>query len=68
MTDSSGGDRIDAALDRVDEAKRSSLRKIVLGSAFVAPAVASFAINGMMVTPAIAANLTNSSISSNTPS
>jgi hypothetical protein len=68
MTDSSGGDRINAALDRVDEAKRSSLRKIVLGSAFVAPAVASFAINGMMVTPAIAANLTNSSISSNTPS
>jgi hypothetical protein len=69
MTDSSGGDRINAALDRVDEAKRSSLRKIVLGSAFVAPAVASFAINGMMVTPAMALpNSTNSSISSNTPS
>jgi hypothetical protein len=67
MTDSSGGDRIDAALDRVDEAKRSSLRKIVLGSAFVAPAVASFAINGMMVTPAMAETIANSTFNPNTP-
>jgi len=59
MTDNHQVDRVEAALDRVDESKRSSLRKIVLGTAFVAPVVASFAINGMMVTPALAANSTH---------
>jgi hypothetical protein len=60
MTDDRQVDRVEAALDRVDEAKRSSLRKIVLGTAFAAPVVASFAINGMMVTPAMALPASNS--------
>ena len=60
MTDSNEVDRIDAALGRVDAAKRSSLRKIVLGAAFAAPVVASFAVNGMMVTPAMAVGASNS--------
>jgi hypothetical protein len=42
-------DRIDIALERVDAGKRNSLRKIVLGTAFAAPVVATFAVNGMMV-------------------
>ena len=55
-------DRVEAALDRVDEGKRSALRKIVLGTAFAAPVVASFAINGMMVTPAMAVSSSNSTV------
>jgi hypothetical protein len=56
-------DRIDIALERVDAGKRSSLKKIVLGTAFAAPVVATFAVNGMMVTPAMADQLGNSTIS-----
>lgn len=56
-------DRIDAALETVDAGKRGTLRKIVIGTAFVAPVVASFAINAMMVTPAMAINISNSTVS-----
>lgn len=63
MTDKVPVDRVETALERVDEAKRSSLRKIVLGTAFVAPVVASFAVNGMMVTPAMAQTVSNSTVS-----
>ena len=52
--------RLDAALETIDATKRDSMRKLVIGAAFVAPVVASFAIEGMMVTPALAlpSNLT----------
>ena len=62
MADDHQVDRVEAALDRVDEAKRSSLRKIVLGTAFAAPVVASFAVSGMMVTPAMAESISNSTV------
>lgn len=53
-------DRVDGALESVDESKRSALRKMVVGAAFAAPAVATFAVSGMMVTSASAYTPTNS--------
>ena len=34
-------------LANVDEAKRSSLRKLVIGTAYAVPAIASFALSGL---------------------
>jgi hypothetical protein len=48
-------DRLERALETIDESKRSSLRKLLVGAAFVPPVVASFAVNGMIVTSAQAA-------------
>ncbi len=53
--------RLDQALDTIDAGKRDSMRKLVIGT-FVAPVVASFAVEGMMVTAAAAANTTTSNI------
>jgi hypothetical protein len=52
--------RLDQALDTIDASKRESMRKLVIGS-FVVPVVASFAIEGMMVTAASAVNNTTTS-------
>jgi hypothetical protein len=60
MTDQ---DRLNRALETIDESKRASLRKLVVGAAFVPPVVASFAVSGMIVTSAQAqgasSNMTN---------
>jgi hypothetical protein len=42
-------------IDRIDESKRSSIRKMVIGTAFVVPAVASFSLNGLAINEAHAA-------------
>jgi hypothetical protein len=61
MSDSEKKD-LDRALEGVDENRRSFLRKVVLTTAFTAPIVASFAVDGMMISSAMAApNSTNSS-------
>ena len=56
-------DRLDRALETIDESKRASLRKLLVGAAFVPPVVASFAVNGMIVTSVQAqsgsSNITN---------
>ena len=39
---------IDAALEGVDNSKRATLRKLVIGSAFVVPAVTTFALDGLL--------------------
>jgi hypothetical protein len=54
---------IDSALEMADASKRSTLRKLVIGSAFVVPAVTSFALDGM-TNAAYAANATLNSTSS----
>lgn len=54
-------ERVETALETVDEGKRNSLRKIVLSAAFSAPAVASFAVGSMMISPASAMSVANSS-------
>ena len=40
------------ALDHVDEAKRSSLRKFVVGVAYAAPAIALFSLAGISASEA----------------
>jgi hypothetical protein len=41
-------------LDKIDEAKRETLKRIALGTAYAAPVVASFAIDGLTINPAAA--------------
>jgi len=53
--------RVDEALEAVDPSKRAFLRKVVVTTAFAAPVVASFAIDGMVVSKAIA-QPTNSTV------
>jgi hypothetical protein len=53
-TDSSGKD-VEGALEGIDEGRRDALRRIVRGTVYAAPVVASFAIDGLTVTPAMAA-------------
>jgi hypothetical protein len=50
----SGLERLDNALDGIDGAKRDTLRKLVVGSAYLVPLVTSFAMDGLLVTPVIA--------------
>jgi hypothetical protein len=44
--------KIDEALAGVDEAKRATLTRLVAGTAFVAPVVASFAMDGLTISTA----------------
>jgi hypothetical protein len=46
---------LDTSLEGIDADRRQFLRKIVLTSAFTAPIVASFAVDGMLVSSALAA-------------
>ena len=39
-------------IDRIDEPKRASIRKMVLGTAFMVPVVASFSLNGLAINKA----------------
>jgi hypothetical protein len=51
--DPHGGADVDPELlAHVDEAKRSSLRKLVIGTAYAVPAIASFALSGLPATEA----------------
>jgi hypothetical protein len=36
-------------IGRIDESKRSSIRKMVVGTAFMVPTVVSFSLNGLAV-------------------
>jgi hypothetical protein len=36
-------------IERIDQSKRSSIRKMVLGTAFVVPTVVSFSMSGLAV-------------------
>ena len=56
-------DRMERALETIDESRRAALRKLVVGAVFVAPVVASFAINGLTVGPAHAITTINSTVS-----
>jgi uncharacterized protein YjbI with pentapeptide repeats len=59
-----GGDVPEIVLESVDEPRRAFLRKLILGSAFVVPSVASFSMAGLSVGEAsvLCANQTTSSI------
>jgi hypothetical protein len=47
--------KIDEALAGVDDAKRATLTRLLTGTAFVAPIVASFAMDGLTISKAQAA-------------
>jgi hypothetical protein len=49
-------ERLEQALETVDQGRRAALRKLVTTSAFAAPVVVSFAIGGLTVSPALAAS------------
>lgn len=51
--------KTDEALSGVSEERRTFLKKVAATTAFAAPVVASFAIQGMMVTSAAASNCSN---------
>ena len=55
MTEKSESERLEQALETVDQGRRAALRKLVTTTAFAAPVVVSFAINGLTVNPALAA-------------
>jgi endosialidase-like protein len=44
--------RLDEALDGLDQDKRDTLRRLVRGTTFAAPVVASFAMQGISINPA----------------
>lgn len=48
-------DKTKEALEGLDSAKRETLTRLVTGSAFVAPVVASFTMQGLAIRPAHAA-------------
>ena len=50
---------LDRALDGVDTGRRDFMRKVVLTTAFVVPLVSSFAVDGMLVSRALAGNSSN---------
>jgi len=54
-----GADEADPILEKVDPAKRSFVRGIVNGTAFVAPVVASFSLDGLTIGDARAQILSN---------
>jgi hypothetical protein len=45
---SPGSQSADRALTAVDAAKRETLRKLILGAAFVVPVVATFSVDGLV--------------------
>ena len=54
-------DSLDAALEGVDEGKRSTLRRLIRTGAFVAPIIASFAMSGLTIEHAAAQSNTTAS-------
>ncbi len=50
---------LDRALDGVDIGRRDFMRKVVMTTAFAVPMVASFAVDGMLVSRAMAGDSSN---------
>ncbi len=55
-------EKLDALLEKVDAEKRATLKRLILGTAFVVPLIASFPIDGLSIDSALAqaANQTHS--------
>jgi hypothetical protein len=62
MAGESKSPKIDQATDGLDKNKRTTLTRLVTGTAFVAPVVASFAMDGLSIPKALAANGTGSGV------
>ncbi len=55
--DGSAPQNADRAMTAVDAAKRETLRKLILGAAFVVPVVATFSVDGLV--PSARAGVSN---------
>jgi hypothetical protein len=47
-------EKIDALLDKVDADKRATLKRLILGTVFAVPVIASFPIDGLTIDSAFA--------------
>jgi len=47
-------EKLDVVLAKIDADKRATLKTLILGSAFVAPLIASFPIDGLTIDQALA--------------
>jgi hypothetical protein len=47
-------EKLDALLEKIDADKRATLKKLILGTAFVVPLIASFPIDGLTIDRALA--------------
>ena len=47
-------EKIDALLDKVDADKRATLKRLILGTVFAVPVIASFPIDGLTIDSALA--------------
>jgi hypothetical protein len=47
-------EKIDALLGKVDRDKRTTLKRLILGTSFVIPVIASFPIDGLTIDRALA--------------
>jgi len=56
MSEKNESERLEQALETVDQGRRDALRKLVTTSAFAVPVVVSFAVDGLTVSPALAAS------------
>lgn len=56
MSEKNESERLEQALETVDQGRRDALRKLVTTSAFAVPVVVSFAVDGLMVSPALASS------------
>lgn len=56
MSDNNERERLELALETIDQGRRDALRKLVTASAFAVPVVVSFAVDGLTVSPALAAS------------
>ena len=54
MSENNESERLEQALETVDKGRRDAMRKLIATSAFAVPVVASFAINGLTVSSALA--------------
>jgi hypothetical protein len=53
-------DKLDKHLEGIDEERRTAIKKMVLGAAFVVPMVSTFAIDGRTLAHAAGSNITTS--------
>ena len=49
-------DKLEKHLENIDEERRAAIKKMVLGAAFVIPAVSTFSINGKALAAPVACN------------
>ena len=49
-------EKIDALLDKIDADKRATLKRLILGTVFAVPVIASFPMDGLTINSALAAD------------